>query len=168
MTTETERTALVERHALALMDDGSPSGPDECRYVTLAMVRSTIAAAVADALASAPSAPLPDNRDLALAIIKRCADYVRGYMVPPPAAAEYSDKVEWLRFQDCAHLLEAQPNAILATTDVQPSSPSQGQERTALIERIRRVIDRPRRCDCGDCNACVMDRLLADAFEAIS
>jgi hypothetical protein len=56
MTTETERTALVERHVLALMDDGSPSGPDECRYVTLAMARSAIAAAVTEALASAPSA----------------------------------------------------------------------------------------------------------------
>jgi hypothetical protein len=88
-------------------------------------------------LAAAPSAPQPDNRDLALAIIKRCAAYVRGYMVPPPESSEYGHKTEWLRFQDCARLLEAQPNAILATTDVQPSSHSQGQERTALIERLR-------------------------------
>jgi hypothetical protein len=37
----------------------------------------------------------------------------------------------------------------------------------ALIERIRRVIDRPRPCSCGDCNACAMDKLLADAFMAL-
>jgi hypothetical protein len=56
-----------------------------------------------------------DERALALAIIKRCADYVRGYMVPPPESAALSHKNEWLRFQDCARLLEAQPNAIIAT-----------------------------------------------------
>lgn len=64
--------------------------------------------------------PLPDNRDLALAIIKRCAAYVRGYMVSPPESADWSQRAEWLRWQDCARMLEAQPNAIIATA--QPSA----------------------------------------------
>lgn len=73
---------------------------------------------------SAPAErPLPDNRDLALAIIKRCADYVRGYMVPPPESADWNQRAEWLRWQDCARMLKAQPNAIIATAQHSAAPP---------------------------------------------
>jgi hypothetical protein len=85
MTTETERTALVERHVLALMDDGSPSGPDECRYVTLAMARSAIAAAVTEALASAPSAPQPTEEPSIEGLVMTAQHYLGAdFGTPPP------------------------------------------------------------------------------------
>lgn len=73
-----------------------------------------------------------DERTLALAIIKRCADYVRGYMVPPPESRAMSQwpvderhRAEWFRFQECARLLEAQPNAIIATAQPSPAQPAE-------------------------------------------
>jgi hypothetical protein len=38
----------------------------------------------------------------------------------------------------------------------------------AVIQRTKRVLDRPRRCSCGDCNACATDKLLADLLDAFT
>jgi hypothetical protein len=180
MTTETERTALVERHALALMDDGSPSGPDECRYVTLAMVRSTIAAAVADALASAPSAPplqepAPSTCEGGVTVrwCPRCGTCTCPALTgaetdwpedpfcpihgtrstheepsapqeddPDPLMQELYDAIEAMPYADSISSEDASfPDRLIAIVKLhsevqkEPSSSSQGQERTALIER---------------------------------
>jgi hypothetical protein len=46
---------------------------------------------------------------LALAIVERCAAYVRGFLAPPPAGPS----VEFERLQQCARMLAAQANAII-------------------------------------------------------
>jgi hypothetical protein len=37
-----------------------------------------------------------------------------------------------------------------------------------VIERAKRVLDRARRCSCGDCNSCATDKLLADMLAALT
>jgi hypothetical protein len=183
MTTETERTALVERHAIALMDDGSPSGPDECRYVTLAMARSAIAAAVTAALASAPSAPQPTTTCEGGVTVRWCprcgtctcpaltgaeTDWPEDPFCPihgtrstheepstppsddpDPLMQELYDAIEAMPYAGYISSEDASfPDRLIAIVKLHsevpkepPSSHSQGQERTALIDPIAAAVD---------------------------
>lgn len=107
------------------------------------------------ALGSAPSAPQPDNRDLALDIIKRCAAYVRGFAFNEPPIFPSTRRQTLL--QHVADMMEAQPNAIIATAGLQPSAsqeePTQAN-RTELVDRITRYLgtsDEPTMIDCPRC-----------------
>lgn len=61
-----------------------------------------------------------DERILALAIIARCAAYVRGFYSPPPERLER--RTAWHTLQHVAAMMEGQADALIASTNVPDSS----------------------------------------------
>lgn len=75
-----------------------------------------------------------DPRTLALAIIRQCAAYVRGYL---PRPADYVESSYWSQLQQCADMMEAQPNAIItaAATDALPPDETEDARRSRAGDR---------------------------------
>lgn len=93
-----------------------------------------------NATLSAPVPALPaDERTFGLAVIQRAAAYVRGFTVPPPKGQRGE---AWDVLQQCADLMEAQSNALLATADT-PAVPALTEQaiRNKALEEVAAKLD---------------------------
>lgn len=63
---------------------------------------------------------MDDERTLAIAIITRCAAYVRGFYPAPPERLEC--QTSWHMLQYVAAMMEGQANALIASVRVPDSS----------------------------------------------
>lgn len=135
------------------------------QYVRLDDVLAALAVSGAD--------PRTDERAFALAIIKRCAAYVRGFYPSPPAG--FADPA-WQTLQNIADMLEAQPNALISAVSWADPWPT-GRVNTAemfahplyelvceTVHQIEKIVDhQPHAQLCSN----AVERIVLHAFQRV-